>query len=450
MSDARQTTAAPATDGMGGFLARFAATASERAGEPEWLRSRREEAMARFGAAGFPSTKDEAWRATSVARLARTAWTAASGAAPASARAAVETRRIEPAHRLVFVNGRFAPDLSDHRRLPEGLLAMSLADALRRRAGEVQASLEGFGDAGAQRFGDLNAACATDGAFVLLPPGRVIDEPIHLLFVASTDAAPLVSHPWSVLVAGAGTTGTLVEEYAGAGPGPVFTNARTTLALAPGAVVEHIRVDGAPGTATHIGLFQIRLARDANLNAVSLTGSAGMGRHDVHAVLTGPGSDCCLDGLYVAGGTTHVDNHTRIVHACPHGTSHELYKGILDGHARGVFAGHVRVESKALKTNAWQANKNLLLSGDALADSTPQLEIYADDVQCRHGSTVGQLDETMMFYLRSRGLDPRTARRVLVEAFAGEILDKVRIPALHARAGAALLASLETGGGGRR
>lgn len=442
MSEAMVHQAGP---GMKPFLSRFTSLRDARSGEPDWLCARREEAMARFATVGFPTSKDEAWRATPVAFLARTDWqqtvgveSASSSSAPSGPAARRGHRpELDGAHRLVFVNGHLAPALSDCSRLPVGMVLTGMAEALRRTPEVVRDAFARLPDAGEQRFGDLNAALATEGAFVKLPAGKVIDEPIHLLFITDaavgTDGAgkSLVTHPWSLLIAGAGCQASFVEEYAGEGDVSIFTNAVTSLVLEAGAVVEHLKIDSESRAASHIGLFQIHQERDSNLKAVSFALCGGLVRNDVHAVLHGEGATCSLFGLYAVDGRRHVDNHTRIDHAAPNCSSRELYKGILDGEGRGVFLGHVLVRPGAQKTSAWQTNQNLLLSAGARVESNPQLEIYADDVQCRHGSTVGQLDDNMLFYLRSRGIGAEAARQVLVRAFAGEILQQVRIPGLR-------------------
>ena len=424
--------------GVKPFLSSFPRFRDALGDEPDWLRARREEAMTRFATIGFPTSKDEAWRATPVTSVARTDWRqaadvdlTASLAPSGNAARSVRRPELDGSHRLVFVNGTLAPALSDGSRLPAGVVMTGMAEALRNMPGTVRDALARLPGAGEQRFGDLNAAFATDGAFVTLPAGKVVDEPIHLLFITDGAGESLVTHPWSLLLAGTGCQATFVEEYAGEGDVPTFTNAVTSLVLEAGAVVEHLKIDSESRAASHIGLFQVRQERDSNLKAVSFALSGGLVRNDIHAVLHGEGASCSLFGLYAVDGRRHVDNHTRIDHATPRCSSRELYKGILDDEARGVFLGHVLVRPGAQKTSAWQTNQNLLLSADALADTNPQLEIYADDVQCRHGSTVGQLDDDMLFYLRSRGIGADAARQVLVRAFAGEILQQVRIPGLR-------------------
>jgi len=258
-----------------------------------------------------------------------------------------------------------------------------------------------------------------------VPAGVTIEAPIHVVYLSVPGAAPTISHPRTLLVAERGSRATVIEDFVSLGAGTAFTNAVSEVVLGEGAAVEHVSLQREHEDAAHLATLRVTLARDSRYKAHGISLGGSLTRNDVRAVLDGPGSDCELNGFYVASGRQHVDNHTTIDHARPHGTSREYYKGVLDDRARGVFAGKVIVRPDAQKTSAQQTNKNLLLSADAEIDSKPQLEIFADDVKCGHGGTVGRLDEASLFYLRSRGIGESTARSILIRGFANEVVDRI-------------------------
>jgi Fe-S cluster assembly protein SufD len=261
----------------------------------------------------------------------------------------------------------------------------------------------------------------------------VVPAPIHVLHVSTgSAAAPTVSHPRTLIVVRRGAQATLVETYGGAKGDVYFTNAVTEVCVEDGAILEHVRMQRESDSASHVATLAVRQERDAHYANRNVVVGGALSRLDLDCVLGGDGCDLTLDGLFLADGTQHLDTHTRIEHAHPHGTSRELYKGILDGRARGVFHGNVSVRPGAQKTDAHQSNKNLLLSKQALVQSTPQLEIFADDVKCKHGSTTGQLDAAALFYLRSRGLDEAAARSLLTYAFASEITQRIAVVPVRA------------------
>jgi Fe-S cluster assembly protein SufD len=413
-------------------LARFAERAGERAAEPAFVRGAREEAIARFAERGFPTRKDEAWRHTSVEAIASRPFRAmaphrdgltrerVAGLAPAGPGAA----------RLVFVNGRFEAGLSSLEGLPAGARAGSLAAALAHPA--VEAHLFRHADAAGQAFVALNSALWNDGAFLHLRPGTVIEEPIQILHLAAGPGEDGVADVRSLIVAEEESRLRVVETWVG-GEGSVYwTNAVAEVACGPGAVVDLTKVQREGSGASHVAALQFHLDRGAALSARSISFGGALVRNDVNVVLDAEGAACTLDGLYLLTGRQHEDNHTLIDHARPRTSSRELYKGVLDGSSRGVFHGAVVVRPDAQKADARQTNKNLLLSDEALVDTKPQLEIFADDVKCSHGATVGQIEESELFYLRSRGLDGAEARGLLIHAFAAEVLDRVPIPALRA------------------
>lgn len=424
------------------YLAEF--TRATAGGELPWLDRLRKESFARFAEQGFPTTRDEAWKYTSVAALEKTAFEAAPAAEPG---AIPDSFGFAGAacHRLVFVNGRFAPDLSWLLPLPAGVRIASLADVLEQYPERLEALLARPAVAENRPFAALNAAFASDGACIELAPGAAVEAPIHLLFLTAAGGKAVMTHPRNLIVASEGSRAVIVEHYAGLDEGGYFTNAVTELALGRNAHIEHLKLQEESFAAFHIASTEAR--QDAGSRYVSHSVSLGaqLARNDIHASLDGENVDCELNGLYLADGRQHVDHHTRIDHARPRGTSRELYKGILAGRARGVFSGKVMVHEGAQKTDARQTNRNLLLSRDAEADSKPQLEIHADDVKCSHGATVGQLDENMIFYLRSRGIDEAAAKGLLTHAFAAEVLNRVSAEPIRHALEARLLARLPQG-----
>jgi Fe-S cluster assembly protein SufD len=311
----------------------------------------------------------------------------------------------------------------------------------------VEKHLAQYADVSKEVFAALNTAFLSDGAFVYLPKGTVLENPIHLLFVSTGESSrPSVSHPRTLVVAEASSQAQIIESYAGFGPGVYFTNAITEVVAGEDATIDHYKLQREGLDAFHIGTVQLQLERSANISTQSISLGGALVRNHVNAVLNGEGAEATLNGFYLVNGTQHVDNHTSIDHAKPHCTSHELYKGILDGRARGVFNGRIIVRPDAQKTDSKQTNKNLILSEEALVNTNPQLEIYADDVKCTHGATIGQLDSDALFYLRSRGIDLVSAKHLLTYAFAGDFIHRLKIEPLRTELEKTLVARLAEGG----
>ena len=429
MSRAVQTS--PTVDS---YLAEFERSSARRpANGPAWLETLRRKGIDVFAAAGFPTTRDEEWKFTSVAPIAERRFAFAPDGA--DARPLVERESWAAGlggHRAVFVNGMHAPELSAGE-LPRGVQVSSLRAVLATNPAAVEPFLGRFAPADRQAFTALNTGFLDDGAFVWVAPGTIVDRTITLLFVSTPAAAASMSHPRVLVVAGDRSELRLVEAYAGPSGQEYFTNAVTEVAVGAGAVVDHYKLQRESRAAFHVGGMFVHATRDSNFSSHSLTFGGALVRNDVLAVLDGEGGDCTMNGLYLAGGRTLVDNHTTIDHAKPHCGSHELYKGILGERAHAVFNGKIIVRPDAQKTDAKQTNKALLLSDDARINTKPQLEIFANDVKCTHGATVGQLDEDAIFYLRARGLDLAQARQMLIHAFAGDVLDRIRLaPFRHA------------------
>jgi Fe-S cluster assembly protein SufD len=297
---------------------------------------------------------------------------------------------------------------------------------------QVEPHLAQYASYRGHAFTALNTAFLEDGAFVSIARGKVVEEPIHLLFLSTTHGEGAVCHPRSLILAGEGSQATVIESYVGTGDDVYFTNAVTEIVAGPAAVVDHYKLQRESEEAFHVATLQVQQARNSTLSSHAVTLGGALVRNEVNAVLDDEGCTCTLNGLYLAAGRQHVDNHTVIDHARPRCTSHELYKGILDGQAHGVFNGKIYVRQDAQKTDAKQTNQTLLLSEDATINTKPQLEIYADDVKCTHGATVGQLDDEALFYLRTRGIDKEAARHLLTYAFANDVISRVKVAPVRA------------------
>jgi Fe-S cluster assembly protein SufD len=411
------------------YLAAYQAFAGNGAADaPTWLRDLREAGIARFAEVGFPSTREERWRFTSVEPIARGGFALAAPGVPAGAREAVHGVALgEPAARLlaVYVNGRFAPELSSVGSAPKGVIVGSLAAALQRQPEIVEQHLGRYAAAEGNPFAALSAAFIADGAFVHVPTNAVIEQPIQLIFISTGGEAATVTHPRNLIVADENAQVSVIEQYVGIGAGPYWTNAVTELVLGQEAVVNAYRVQREREDAFHTATTQSSQQRGSVLTSVTLAFGARLARHDINASLGGEAAECTLNGLLILRNEQHVDHHTTLEHAKPYCPSWEVFNGVFDDRSRGVFNGRIIVRPGAQRTDSKQTSNNLLLSKDARADSQPQLEIYADDVKCTHGATLGPIDPNAMFYLRSRGLDEEVARNLLTYGFGAEILNSI-------------------------
>lgn len=404
-------------------------------GEPERVRRIREQAAERFNTLGWPTTRLEEWKYTSLASLTAIDWKPdqrqpgldVEGPAASLAKFAIAE--------LTFVNGRLARPIWSTANEHPGIRITSMRDAM---------SSEGF----AQHFAHyadyekhaltaLNTALWQDGAYIEIAPGVAVEGFVHLLSIGDDGAA---AHQRNLIVVGRGSQITVVESFVG--KGTYFTNAVTEIVAGDGAVVDHYKLENESLEAFHIGTVQIHQERSSNVTSRTIATGGGLVRNEINAALTGEGASLSMEGLFVLAGKQHVDNHTVIDHVAPHCDSMELFKGILDENARGIFDGRIIVEPDAVKTNSRQTNKNLLLSETAVIDSKPSLEIHNDDVKCNHGSTIGQLDEEALFYLRARGIGADEARNLLVYAFASEIVERMKVDVVRENAGRALFARM--------
>lgn len=397
------------------------------AGQPEWTQKLRKDAIARFVELGFPTIRQEDWRFTNVAPIARTDYSLnpdVNGFDPAS----LARYRYADCVQLVVNNGQIATEMSDLSGLPEGVTVCSLMEALERFPEKVEAYLGRFARFDEHPFVALNTALHRDGVFVHVPRGVIVERPINIVLTVSPSGdEPYAVFPRNLFIAEENSQVTVVEQFISTGKGRYLTSPVTEVVVEDNAVVDHYKLQRESVDASHIATFQIQLGRSSNFSSHSISWGGGLVRNDVNAVLDGEGSEATLNGLYMVEGNQLVDNHMRVDHVAAHCDSHELYKGILDGNSRSVFNGRIYVHLGAQKTDAKQTNRNLLLSHDALCNSNPQLEIFADDVKCTHGSTIGQLDELAIFYLRSRGIGEEAARSLLTYAFAADIVERIKV-----------------------
>jgi Fe-S cluster assembly protein SufD len=404
------------------YAAEYRRSIEQGPAQPRWVGQARDSAMAQFERLGFPTTKLEQWRFTSVAPIADRTFALAKDIAGAEHQTEALTAPIAHA---VCVNGRFAPHLSRLDTLPKGVQLLGLEAALASHPALIEPYLAKLSLTETNSFTSLNTAFLRDGVVLMLAARTVIEQPIEITFASVSEGGASVSHPRLLIVAGEASQATVFERYVG--KGAAFTNAVAEVWLGANAVIDHYKLQEEPVDAFHIASLFLHSARSGTFSSHSLTFGGGLVRNDVVATLAGEGIDCTLNGLYVGRDTQLVDNHTTIDHAMPHCGSHEIYKGILGDRSRGVFNGKIIVRPDAQKTDAKQTNKALLLSDEANINSKPELEIFANDVKCTHGAAIGQLDDAQMFYLRSRGIGVSDARAILVHAFASDILNRVKI-----------------------
>lgn len=400
-----------------------------RAPPPAWLAPLRRAGISSFAEQGFPTTQDEDWRYTSVAPIARMhSRPVFEAPVDDGGNEALERAPFKgvSGNRLVFVDGQYSAKLSSSGPLPDGVKAINLAAALAGDSSFLAKQLGRYAGTGKNAFAALNQAFFLDGAFLHVPAGVELPDPIRLVFISSARQAGAVIHPRNLVLAEANSRVTVIESYLGAGPAAYLTNAVTELVARDGARVEWVKFQDEAAGSFHVATIQGEFGRASNVNVHSFALGARLSRNNIRARLAGEGLECILNGLYLTKDDQLADHHMIVEHAEPHCASHEYFNGILDNKSRGVFHGRIYVHQIAQKTDAKQTNKNLLLSDDATVNTKPQLEIYADDVKCTHGATVGQLNEEAIFYLRTRGLGMDTARQMLIHAFAGEIIERVR------------------------
>ncbi len=396
---------------------------------PSWVFPIRKAGISRFAELGFPTLKDEDWRFTNVAPVVKLPFKPvfdyARDGVTAQGLGTLTFAGLQ-AHRLVFINGHFSEEFSQILSHKKGVRITNLARALNTDSDLIENHLANHASTEKNAFAALNTAFFHDGAFLFVPSDTTIEEPIHLLFVSTANEPGVTSHPRNLIIAEKGSRLTVLESYASTEDEAYLTNAVTEVVAGEGAVVEHCKFQDESLSAFHVATLHADLGRNSNFTSHSMITGARLSRNNIRTALNGEGIECVLNGLYLTKGDQLADHHMIVEHAKAHCNSHEYFNGILDGRSRGVFHGRILVQPEAQKTDAKQTNKNLLLSDDARIDTKPQLEIYADDVKCTHGATIGQLNEESIFYLRARGIGLETARRMLIHAFAGEIIDRIK------------------------
>ncbi|HEY5040887.1 MAG TPA: Fe-S cluster assembly protein SufD [Verrucomicrobiae bacterium] len=397
--------------------------------QPKWLLPLRKAGIASFAELGFPKLSDEDWRFTNVAPITKLNFQLAQDVSVNGA----ESKLIDESafakltgHRLVFVNGFFCAKLSSIKPVSGGVRIENLSAALAKDSALIEKHLGKYAHTASNTFAALNQAFFTDGAFIFVPAGASVAEPVQLIYISSAKQNGETILPRNLVIAEANSKLTVVESYISTGNVAYFTNAVTEILAGDNAKVEHVKLQDEAADAYHIATIAGEFGRASNVTVHSFALGAKLSRTNIRTKLAGEGLECILNGLYLTKDEQLADHHMIVEHAQPHCASHEYFNGILDDKSKGVFHGRIYVHPVAQKTDAKQTNKNLLLSDDATADTKPQLEIYADDVKCTHGATIGQLNDESIFYLRSRGIGTDMARQMLIHAFAGEIIDRIK------------------------
>lgn len=387
----------------------------------------RQDAIQWFSENGFPTMRQEEWRFTNVSPIGSVQF---KSDGESSASVSLDEIRAflinESFNRLVFVDGRFDEKLSSVKNVPQGVTVQTLAEAMASEKEVIEKNLAKHAKIDENGFVALNTAFMKQGAYLHIAKNVILDEPVHFIYVATDKANEVAIHPRNLIVAEDNSQMAFIESYISLADSVYFSNPVTEVVAGENAVINHYKIQQESLKAFHTALMQIYQKRSSNYASHNYVFGGAIVRNDMNAVLDGEGIESTLNGLYIARGNQLVDNHSVIDHAKPHCDSRELYKGILDDHARAVFSGKIHVHQDAQKTDAVQSNQNLLLSEDATVDTKPQLEIYADDVKCTHGGTVGQIDEDGVFYLRARGIGEVTAKKLMIQAFAGEVTDRLK------------------------
>lgn len=415
------------------YADQFAAYAANGGGEgPSWLPVLRKQAFERFAALGFPTTRDEDWHFTSVTPIAERTFKVLKPATTALTLSDLAPWLVDESwQRLVFVNGRLEPSLSNFSELPADVQVSPLSEALREEPAWVQQHLGALAGFDRAAFTAMNTAFMQDGVVIRVPKGEVVEVPLHILHITDAQAQGGAVHPRLLVVAEPLAQITLIESFASVGKPSYLTNAVAEISVGDGARVDHYKIQRESTDAFHVGTVQVTQGRDSIYHSFSFAAGAALSRTNIYTKLAGTGGEARLNGLYVIDGAQHADHQTFVEHLAEACASRELYKGILDGESHGVFNGKVYVDPIAQKTDGKQTNKALLLSEKARIDTKPQLEIFADDVKCTHGATIGRLDEIALFYMKSRAIGAENARALLTYAFAAEVLETIEIDSLR-------------------
>ena len=391
----------------------------------------RKEALKNFNSLSLPTSKDEEWRYTNISPLLKYNFTPADGDVSISDEVINKLKFDDlKSSIIVFVNGKFSKEYSQLLKLPEGTVISSISDAIKNYPDIIGKHFGKYAEYNSQIFTALSTAYTKDGAFIYVPDNKIVEHPIHIIFITSSDDK-IVTQPRNLFVSGKNSQVSIIEHYAGTDENIYFTNAVTEIVAGENAIVDHIKLQEESKNAFHIARMEVDQERSSNFTSHSISTGGVISRNDFNSRFNDEGGECTLNGLFIIANEQLFDAHTLIDHANPHCNSHEHYKGILDDNSRGVFNGKVIVRQDAQKTNAFQENNNILLSNNALVNTKPQLEIFADDVKCSHGATIGQLDEEARFYLNSRGIGNEAATSILIHAFASDVITSIKIDSIR-------------------
>ena len=392
----------------------------------------RKEAISKFAELTFPTQKDEEWKYTNISPLQKHNFSPVSNKEKVSSETINKFLFDKLEHSLlVFVNGNFSPELSKLIDIPKGVVIGSLAEAMKNNNPIVKKHLGKYAENENYFFTTLSSAFTKDGAFIYVPDGKIVEDPIHVIFFTNSGNEKILIQPRNLFVAGKNSQVTIIEHYVSDEDSIYFTNAVTEIVADENAIVDHIKLQEESNKAFHIARMEVDQERSSNFSSHLISHGAEISRDDFNARFNDEGSECVLNGLFMIGDEQLFDAHTMIDHAKPHCNSHEHYKGILQDKSKGVFNGKVMVRQDAQKTNAFQQNNTILLSDDAVMNTKPQLEIFADDVKCSHGATIGKLNDEAKFYLKSRGIGEDAATAILIHAFASDVITSIKIPALR-------------------
>lgn len=387
----------------------------------------RREAISNFSKLNFPTNHDEEWRFTSISPILKFNF-------ELGERVDLKTSQIKKylfkeikGNILVFVNGYFSPSLSIIKKYSDGIKVGSISEEIKNNSSIINQHLGKYANYREQIFTALSTAFTIDGAFIYIPDNKIIEEPVQVLFITSSFGKKIISQPRNLYVAGKNSQATIIERYVSLDEGVYFSNVVTEIIAGENSKFEHIKLQEESSSSFHISRTEVDQERASNFTSYSISFGGEIARHDINSRFNDEGGECSLNGLYLIRGNQLYDTHSLIDHAKPFCNSHENYKGILDDNSRGVFNGKVIVRRNAQKTNAFQENKNIILSSGALVNTKPQLEIFADDVKCSHGATIGQLNEDSMFYLKSRGIGEEKAKAILIHAFASDVVKTINV-----------------------
>lgn len=396
---------------------------------PKWIGDIKEQAIQNFSRLGFPTLKDEDWRFTNLAPISRNTFHIPEDGTSAIGKDTVDQYLVPglDCHRLVFVNGKFVPGLSEIVSDEEGIIIKSLKDALNSESDLVQKHLAQYADFENESFTSLNTAFFEDGVFIYVSKSQVVDKPVYILNISTSKEEQTLISPRNLFVLEDNAEVKIVEQYASTGDNVYFSNVVTEFVLGENANAEHYLLELESTKAFNISTLRIQQARSSNIRSHSILMGGSIVRNNVHPVLNGEGCNSDIFGLYLSNDRQHMDNFMKVEHAKPHSDSRQFYNGILDDRSRGVFHGRIIVHEGAMQTDAKQTNRNLLLTDTAQIDTKPQLEIYNHDVKCTHGATIGQMDDEAIFYLKSRGVPEKEARSIMLQAFTNETIDKMSL-----------------------